>query len=418
MEVEGYTVGPQDCGRMILLVGLPKTALRHTHVLRYIEWGESKGWHKGETCAARVSQNSFWYDLTKHRRPQLILPKIQQYRLQAFINPSNLYQNSSLLGIYVANSDEAMNLAAILNSSLAVLSRILFARVLGNEGNIQLDVYSAKMMLVPVLSNEEGPIQRAVEAFRRMIERPALQFLSERRMRRMSYTNLGRERELAEISDSSELDMDDRRGLDDAVLEMLGIESSGDRQVLLNRLYDYLREFFEEVRQKEELAIANKNKSKRRAALTPADMAVQILADIKSNNGQLLRAFRDFVDIEKANITLDLPALGLPEVHEDIFARDGSVRFMKGRKQIALLPTKNRDQAALVAMIALHGVRGLTRVPLYPPDCVEVRKRHESFVTDRDKQLRAMITDRTGDPEFQEEVFQNLSGLIQHEING
>jgi hypothetical protein len=277
MEVTGYTVGPEDCGRLILLVGTPKSKLTGSYVLRYIEWGESKGWHKAATCAGRVSHDSFWYDLTKQKRPHLILPKIQQYRLQAFTNPSTLFQNSSLLGVHVSDKHEALKFGAILNSSFAVLSRILFARILGNEGNIQLDVYSAKMMRVPSLS--EGPTAaqaKAIEAFQRMLGRATLQFLSERRMRRMSLTKIGREAELQALSDLCELDMDDRRALDDAVLEMLGVKDKHERNSLIERLYAYLREFFEGVRQKEEKAIDNKNRSKRRGALSPAELAASV----------------------------------------------------------------------------------------------------------------------------------------------
>ena len=39
----------------------------------------------------------------------------------------------------------------------------------------------------------------------------------------MAFTKAGREDELEEISDISELDMDDRHELDDAVLELLGV---------------------------------------------------------------------------------------------------------------------------------------------------------------------------------------------------
>ncbi len=56
MEVKRYTVGPENCARMIFLVGKPKSELKGTSVLRYIEWGKSKGWQKGATCAARVTE--------------------------------------------------------------------------------------------------------------------------------------------------------------------------------------------------------------------------------------------------------------------------------------------------------------------------------------------------------------------------
>lgn len=417
MEVKGYTVGHEDCGRMILLVNEPKSRLKGTHVLNYIEWGESKGWHTGATCAARVAENSLWYDLTKLRRPQLILPKIQQYRLQAFINPNNLYQNSSLLGIYAESQNEALKLGAVLNSSFALLSRVLFARVLGNEGNIQLDVYSAKMMIVPILASGAA-LERAVEAFRRMIKRPTLQVLSERRMRHMAYVKMGRDKELEDISDFSELDMEDRHALDDAIFEMLGVTKSEERKGLLQSLYAFLREFFEDVRQKEELAIANKNKSKRRAAFSPTEVAMEILSDVKKNEGNLLRAFRDFVDLNKPHSTFDLPALGVPEVHEDIFARDGSVRFLRGRKQISLVPTKNRAQAALVATIASHGIRGLVRVPLSADECAHVGKRYETFVASRDKRLRTLIAERTGDPDLQDEIYIRLEERLRYDTGG
>lgn len=42
MEVKGFTVGPQECARTILLVGLKKDELRDQYVKEYIEWGEKK----------------------------------------------------------------------------------------------------------------------------------------------------------------------------------------------------------------------------------------------------------------------------------------------------------------------------------------------------------------------------------------
>lgn len=55
-----------------------------------------------------------------------------------------------------------------------------------------------------------------------------------------------------------ELDMADRRNLDHAVLELLGINSKREREEWIERLYAYLREFFDDTRRKEERAIATK----------------------------------------------------------------------------------------------------------------------------------------------------------------
>jgi hypothetical protein len=115
--------------------------------------------------------------------------------------------------------------------------------------------------------------------------------------------------------------------------------------------------------------------------------------------------------------TFDLPAAGIPEVHDDMFAPQGSVRFMKGRKQIFILPTKTREQAVLIAFIAAHGVRGLTRVPLSPHDCASLGKRYGSFIEGRARRLRNMIADRTGDEDLQGQIFDALSDLIRHETS-
>ncbi len=415
MEVSGYTVGPEDCARLILLVEAPKSNLRGTHVLKYIEWGESKGYHKGSTCASRVTDTRGWYDLTGHRRGNLFWPMAQQYKHAIPHNEHNLIANHNLFDVIPHNRSPDV-LGGILNSSFVVLSKFLYGRPVGNEGNLKTEVIDVTMMPVPDPTNaQEAILERIAESFRELKRRPAMQFLSARRLRRMAYTRAEKEIELQEISDLCELDMDDRRTLDDAVLEMLGVQNQRERGQLLDRLYSYLREFFESVRQKEEIAIGNKNRSKRKAALSATDIAGEILAEVRDRLGHLLRPYRDFVDLSRPYSTFEVPAAGVAEMHADIFAPDGSVRFMKGRKQIAILPTKTKDQATLVVAIANQGIRGLTRVPLEPEDCTSLRKRYEAFVEDRARRLRAMISDRTGDPDLQAEIFQELSDLIQQE---
>ena len=71
-----------------------------------------------------------------------------------FLNPENLYQNSSLLGLYGLAADDSDYFAGLLNSTFGVLPRLLYARGLGNEGNSQLDVYSAKML--PVVASQSA----------------------------------------------------------------------------------------------------------------------------------------------------------------------------------------------------------------------------------------------------------------------
>jgi len=89
---------------------------------------------------------------------------------------------------------------------------------------------------------------------------------------------------------------------------------------------------------------------------------------------------------------------------------------MKGSRQIAYLPTKTREQADLVALVAAEGVRGLTRIPLDSKDCIALRKRYNGFIKDRSQRLRRMIEERTADLDLQDKLFEALTDLIHHEM--
>ena len=120
--------------------------------------------------------------------PQSFCRKFNGARFIAPVNPLLRYQSSSLLGLYDVPIEQIELFAGLLNSSVVVLARMLFARGLGNAGNSQLDVYSAKMMLVPDVSRKTPAAAKIVAAFRKLAARDALSFIPERRMRQMAYT--------------------------------------------------------------------------------------------------------------------------------------------------------------------------------------------------------------------------------------
>jgi methylase of polypeptide subunit release factors len=238
-----------------------------------------------------------------------------------------------------------------------------------------------------------------------------------KRMRQMAYRKGGRKVALADLSDQCELDMEDRRELDDAVLELLGVANPRERLELRQRLYAYLPDFFEHARQKEEKAIANKNKAKRKSAATPDEIAAQVLADIRDRFGHLLRPYAEFVDLTRPYDTFDLPVQGAAEVHHDLFSDQGGVRFVRGRKQIALVPARSLEQATLVALVAAHGARGLVRAPLAADDCARLHRRYQAFLDDRAQRIRQLTEERTGDAELQEHIVRAVLERIETNPN-
>jgi len=413
MQVNKFSVDPEDCSHLMLFVSGLKETLKNTYLLKYLNWGEQKGVHLGSTVAGRATKEHEWYDLTWNKRADLILPKIQQYRLISFINPKSTHINSSLLGIYNVEEKLIKPLCGILNSTISILSRLVYARILGNEGNIQLDVYSAKMMLVPNIMHcsSQPIIDRINSSFDRMLDRNVLGFLSERRLRQMSFTQAGKEAQLDKLSDLCELDMNDRRELDDAVLEMLGVESPARRQELLDELYGYLREFFELTRQKEEKAISNKNKARRRGQASPAEIAAQILAAIQEEHGGLLRRYDpDFLDLAKPFDTFELPAEGMPQPLKDSnpLLYDRGVVFLKGKKPLSNINTKIPEQDPLIILLARSGIRGLVRIPHDPEECQRLHQEFDAYLRRREEALRELIANRTLDKEMQEKIFAAL----------
>ncbi len=413
MGINSYAVHPRDCGRLVLLVPQPRDRLNGTHVLRYIEWGESQGYQARPTCNSRAAAGRPWYDLSGHERGDLLWPLAHQYKHLALANPERLICNHRLFDISAGDLDPRI-LAGILNSTLVVLSKYQYGRPVGVEGNLDTEVVDVKMMLVADPRGAGGKSQaRVAAAFDRLRKRQALYFLSERRLRRMAYVQAGREAELEQLSDLCELDMADRRELDDAVLEMMGESSPERRKELIDRLYAYLREFFEQVRQKEEKAIGNKKRAKRHGPAKPSEIAAELLEEMKTNDPGLLQSYDPgFLDQSKPYDTYELPTIGDASNGQTLFVAHG-VAFMKGRRTVAAVETKNAAQDALIVLLARSGVRGLVRVPHDEEECRRVHDRYSDLVGRREVRVRELIQLRTADEDMQGRIYDILMPLLE-----
>lgn len=412
MEIDGFTVKPEDCSRMILLVNKKKSQLKGTYALDYINWGESQKIHEGSTCAARVTENKQWYDLTGHERGTLFWPMAQQYKHNIPLNESNLICNHRLFDIFTHDYDPLL-IGGILNSTWAVLSKYQYGRPVGVEGNLDTEVIDVKMMLVPD-PRKAAPkaLKRVAEAFEKMKPRQALQFLSERSLREMAYVDAGKQRTLAALSNLTEMSMEDRHELDDAVLEMIGVKGVKQRRALLKDLYFYLNDFFAQTRKKEELAIANKKQARRRGPAKPRELAEQIYKDLMVKNDHLLARYDpDFLGRDKDVDTFEVPEKGAPKKFRDMFSHHG-VAFYQGQKKIGFVQTQIPAQDDLIVLLAQYGIRRFVSVPHESEECRQLFQRYEKFLKQREGHLRLMIEERTADKEMQEKVYQALIAIL------
>ncbi len=409
MEVKGFVARAEDCSRQILLAPSPKRALK-SHAKAYISWGEKIGAHRGATCTQRVTKERDWYDLTGHRRGIAFWPKAQQYKHVIPLNSANLQANCNLYDLFPTEEISSMALTAILNSTLVILAKHQFGRPVGNEGNLKTEVVDVSMMLVPDLRKATRPVIAKLEScMERLSDRAPLQLLSKCRMRSMAFERAGKTAELEQLPDVSELDMPDRRELDHAVLELLGIKTRKERDERMGKLYAYLREFFEETRRKEELAIGNKNVTKRKGAVSPQDLAVQIAHELNTSEPQLFKTYRDFfrdAGIGDNWIAKEVPAEGLPELHVDM--HDIGLCFMRGKKQLLLMELPSVSHAELAKVSITEMRREMVKLPREESDCKSLLKKYSAFLAKRDMRLCELVAERVADKEVQAKTFELL----------
>ena len=140
------------------------------------------------------------------------------------------------------------------------------------------------MMLVPdVRRASPEAAERAIAACERMSRRNARQYLYE------------------------EFTLEDRQELDDAVLEILGIESIDERTALRDRLYRDVMDLQQAVREREIIAQRDRRNASRRGVLTPQDIADELWSDHESSLN-LLQFPEDFVPRLNEGDIFDLPA--------------------------------------------------------------------------------------------------------------
>lgn len=418
MQIEHYRVTEADCTHLVLMIGKSRREIQRKYVARYIERGERLGYHLRPTCAGRVTQadpvkrtnGREWFDLTGLRRGKLFWTKSQQYRHIIPVNPKSIVANCNLYDVFPSEAVDLDVIAGVLNSSIVLLSKMQFGRPVGVEGALKTEVIDVNMMLVPDPRQGSQRIRgRVAEAFAVLAQRPALSFLSDRRRKRMTLVQRGREAELGEHSDQSELDQADRRALDDAVLELLGVESRQERLRLLDDLYRYLSEHFEKVRQKEEEAIRNKKRAATGTRQTVDEIVAELLNRLKTEHPGLLLRFHDLMtaDVMKDAQGLPIPKKGRPEIVDDMVSK--GVRFATGPGRGQLVQTENVEQARLLAFVAEED--GFGRHEFFPVDAAtatRLLRAYQKLARDRAVAIRQLAEARTADPELQEQIIERM----------
>lgn len=340
MEIHAIGIDPSKLRRQVLLVDKPKETLAGTQVLKYIEWGEGEGFHLRPSCASRVR----WYDLGIQKRGDMIWSKSHQYRHMAWLNDQKLIVNCRMYDLTLREDIDAKLLTAILNSTLVCLSKHQYGRFTGREGALDTMTFDAQMMLVPdPRGATESSKARVLAAFEQM-----------------------KTREIGALVDvdgsgaeySGELAHADRQELDDATLELLGVQNAKERTRLRDALYQEITTMYREIRRAEREMQGHRSRNNRRAAPTAQTLAKEIWDSLSSPPDWKLPS--DFLEADEATEVFAIEP-GKAKIKDASLMESAGVQIGNTFHE-----TGDMKRAAYLEAHAKHQIWGDVIVPINP----------------------------------------------------
>ena len=343
MEVKRADIGRNDVGRQVINVSVPRSRLRHTHFSDYLAYAERQGWNSGSTISSRARTRP-WYDLglrPKEDRADMFWPKAQQYRHVVPLNKHRLPANCNLYDVWTLDTASTELVWAILNSTVVALSKHQFGRAAGVEGNLKTEVVDVNMMLVPDVRRASPTVAaRAIAACQQISRRKARRYLYE------------------------EFDLDDRRELDDATLQILGIEGAEKRTALRNRIYRDFTELQRAIRKREVLAQRDRRRSSQRSGASPQYIADELWQEHESRL-HLLQFPEDFVTRSNEGDIFDLPPgdveVGTALMEVGSLLKIGTIRV--GGRDGEVIDVGSVSQGRFLEALSLCHRTGQVRLP-------------------------------------------------------
>ncbi len=329
----------------------------------------------------------------------------QQYRHIIAANPERLICNHNLFdiapsGLKVA---EQRALVAVLNSTLVALFKTFYGRFAGTEGNLKTEVVDVNLLEVPDPRGISGDLaKRLTGALRRMGKRPVGRLVEEQLM---DCRTPERARRLAAGPPMlpRELCQPDRRELDDAVLEWLGVSDPNERNELIDRLYEATARHFREIRVVEIEKMRQKAASNNRR-FSVHDLAADIWDAAELDDAAPLVEWlaRQPESDSLAIIPDERPAV----VSNDVMFSPNTVYFDKLRK--THIDCQSRGQAELVARLANLGISGEVKVPADLGPSIQVLERVNRRIEDAARRLNELVESRTGDERVRRQLVEAL----------
>ncbi len=388
-EANRLVVTAADVQKKVINAPVAPAGLRETKLGRYIAYAERRGWISGATIASRAKARP-WYDLglpPKRDRAEMFWPMAQQYRHIVAWNRDKIPCNHNLFDVRAKSDVDSKQLWSVLNSTVVALFKHQFGRTAGIEGSLKTEVIDAKMMLVP------DP-RRATPGVRERLVVAATK-VSRRMLRRTL---------------PEEFELDDRRELDDAVLQLLGIADPKERVRMRDRIYGALTEQYAATRTREIVAQKDRLRSKRKGVASASDLADEIWAG-EEEHLSLQEFPTDFLVERKGLKSVDLPhgrvEIGRAMMETGRHLAAGTIRV--GGPDGQVIEVGSQAKGDFLAAAAECGLYGTIRVPADDRRCEEAVGEFRKYCRGLETRFKDLAAQRTRDVKKQKAIVAALT---------
>jgi hypothetical protein len=418
MKVSRPVISAKEVDRLILLVSDEMGNLNKTHVQKYLRYGERHSFAskkskavpvpKRATCASRNP----WYDLTYTRPGTSFWPMAQQYRHVIPANPEGLICNHNLFDIhpFELSQEQVSALQAILNSTLLANFKTFYGRYAGTEGNLKTEVVDVNLIEVPDPRHATKDLAKKLrDAFAKLCQRDTRPMVEEEFM---ACHSAERAKKLAEkpVRLPTELQMQDRRALDLAVFELLGVADAKEREALCNELYRETARHFRQIRIVEVQKQEQRARSEGREFRTD-ELSTDLWDALTDAEKQPLAEWMAAQTSGGRTFTIPEGHASLPDANDFLDANTVFIRSTAGGKAKSIpVRMPSRSHAETIYTLSQLSLHGSIRLPEQESAARELKRLLDARLEAIAEKANHLARSRTSD----ESKAADLAGLLQH----
>lgn len=418
MQVDRPVVGTAQLDRVVLWVDQDLENIKGTYACRYITWGSKQTFQSKKSqnvtipkrpgCAGRNP----WYNVTGRAPGIGFWPMAQQYRHIVPANPEHISCNHNLFDVHSLMADPLATraLVPILNSTVIALFKTFYGRYAGTEGNLKTEIVDAVLIEIPDPRNVTPPLlQRMESALASLQEREVTHLVEEAFLQHHTGAEV---REAADLPLSlpKELNQADRRALDDAVFELLGVADAGKRAYLIDRLYKETASHFRSIRIVEVQKMEQRRHGGSKDEVSQIELASDAWSALESEWQVPLRKW--LLRQIGAVRTVNLPdgEVRLPAASH--FFEATTVYF--GKDTHRNLVCSGRTEAELLTAIAKTGLRGDVLIPTTERGCRQLAERLQTRLVEAAAKFEVLAQERAGSENLRRQINFHLHHWFIH----